>query len=57
MLRITSGNGITRRSFVQAGLLGLGGLGLVDLLRAAPKAPDTSVILFWLSGGPGHMET
>jgi hypothetical protein len=56
--------GITRRSFVQAGLLGLGGLALADLfrLRAAAQAPqasrrDTAVILFWLSGGPGHMET
>jgi hypothetical protein len=55
--------GLTRRSFVQAGLLGLGGLGLADLFRlrasAAPRAPrpKTNVILFWLSGGPGHMET
>ena len=56
--------GLTRRSFVQAGLLGLGGLGLADFfrLRAAAQASaasrrDTAVILFWLSGGPGHMET
>src|SRR5947209_7393302 len=56
--------GLTRRSFVQAGLLGLGGLGLVDFfrLRAAAQPPrrpgrDTAVILFWLSGGPGHLET
>ncbi len=55
--------GLTRRSFVQAGLLGLGGLGLADCfrLRAATPRPggprDTAVILFWLSGGPGHMET
>jgi hypothetical protein len=56
--------GLTRRSFVQAGLLGLGGLALPDLfrLRAAAQVPprpahDTAVILFWLSGGPGHMET
>ena len=49
-----------RRSFVQAGVLGVGGLGLSDLnkLRAAdPASKKTSVILFWLSGGPGHMET
>jgi hypothetical protein len=48
--------GLTRRSFVQAGMLGLGGLGLADLfrMRAAAEAPagDTAVILFWLSGGP-----
>src|SRR5205823_5509719 len=54
--------GLTRRSFVQAGLLGVGGLGLGDFfeLRAAHPGTgtaDTSVILVWLSGGPGHMET
>lgn len=60
MLRITSQQGITRRSFLQAGLLGVGGLALPDLLQlraATPTRSDTSVILFWLSGGPGHMET
>jgi hypothetical protein len=55
-------SGLTRRSFVQAGLLGLGGLGLADFFAlragAAPETRrDTAVILFWLSGGPGHMET
>ena len=54
-------DGVTRRSFLQAGVLGLGGLALPDLLRLRAAA-DTetrpkSVILFWLSGGPGHMET
>src|SRR5579859_1059868 len=55
--------GITRRNFVQAGLLGLGGLGLGDLLRlrsaqaGEARRKETCVILFWLSGGPGHMET
>ena len=54
---------ITRRSFVQAGLLGAGGLMLGDYLSLSahgaerPVKRDTSVILFWLSGGPGHMET
>ena len=67
MLRFVGGSasdcaGISRRNFVQAGLLGVGGLALADLFRlqAAPAAAarkDTSVILFWLSGGPGHMET
>ncbi|MCR9234918.1 MAG: DUF1501 domain-containing protein [bacterium] len=54
----------SRRSFLQAGFLTLGGLSLADLLRlraasAAPhkSTPDTSVILIWLQGGPSHMET
>jgi hypothetical protein len=54
-------SGMSRRNFLQAGVLGLGGLSLADLgrLQAAGRAaaPDTGVILFWLSGGPGHMET
>lgn len=53
---------ITRRSILQAGALGFGGLGLADLLRAreaagATATPDTSVIFIWLPGGPPHMET
>jgi hypothetical protein len=53
---------VSRRSFLQAGSLALGGLALGDLLRlrAAAKesaSPDTSVILIWLQGGPSHMET
>lgn len=59
-------DGIARRSFVQAGALGAGGLLLPDFLRIReaqaatdPKRADekTAVVLFWLSGGPGHMET
>ncbi len=68
MLTIVGGaawdcDGVTRRSFLQAGVLGLGGLALPDLLRlraageSAAKGRGRSVILFWLSGGPGHMET
>src|SRR5262245_53369900 len=56
--------GATRRSFLQAGVLGVGGLALGDYLRAQetedyalPHVKDASVILFWMSGGPGHMET
>ena len=65
MFRVVGGcatdcSGITRRHFVQAGALG--GFGLGGLLKArAAQAPtrrsDTSVILLWMSGGPGHMET
>ena len=54
---------LSRRSFVQAGALGIGGLTLADFSRikadgaVRSSASDSSVILFWLSGGPGHMET
>src|SRR5262245_38539169 len=53
----------SRRSFLQAGALGLGGLTLAELTRLEAEAgvrkgaAGTSVILIWLSGGPGHMET
>lgn len=67
MLRIATGrratdcDGVTRRGFLQAGALGVGGLALSDYLRleaaGAVKRSETRVILFWLSGGPGHMET
>ena len=49
---------VSRRSFLQAGSLGLEALGLADFLRlralANPIAgtePDTAVILVWLPGG------
>jgi hypothetical protein len=48
---------------LQAGALGVGGLSLAELLKLRAQgavrqaARDTSVILLWLSGGPGHMET
>ena len=55
---------LSRRSFLRAGSLAMGGLGLSDLLRgralaeqAGHASPDTSVILIWLQGGPSHMET
>lgn len=55
---------VARRSFLEAGSLALGGLGLSDLLRSRAQAKeagetsaDTSVILIWLQGGPSHMET
>ena len=67
MLKIVGGRAdqtaVTRRSFVQAGMLGVGGLTLAKLFRARTvhgaesPARDNSVILFWMSGGPGHMET
>lgn len=54
---------VSRRNFLRAGSLGVGGLTIADLLRldaagaVRPSAAGSSVILFWLSGGPGHMET
>jgi hypothetical protein len=55
---------MSRRSFLEAGTLGLGGLALGDLLRLRadaktrqPTGRDTSVIFVWLPGGPPHMET
>jgi uncharacterized protein (DUF1501 family) len=68
MLRIFGGgtrdcDGITRRSFLEAGVLGVGGLALPELLKvrasaaASGEGAGKSVVLFWLSGGPGHMET
>jgi len=76
MLRVTGScstdcEGIPRRSFVQAGLLGLGGISLADFLNlqhqteaagpnrrgAINRDADTNVILIWMSGGPGHHET
>jgi hypothetical protein len=71
MFRVIGGSGTdctstTRRSFLQAGVLGVGGLALGDYYRAkasttadyaVPHVEGASVILIWMSGGPGHMET
>ena len=69
MFRVLGGTGsdctgTTRRTFLQAGVLGVGGLALGDSScakandeHALPHVEGASVILFWLSGGPGHMET
>jgi hypothetical protein len=54
---------VTRRTALKFGALGLGGLGLGDLLRLRAQAStsasheDRSVIFVWLPGGPPHMET
>ena len=53
-------DGLSRRSFLQLGVAGLASLGMPELLRAreasGPSKKDTSVILIWLDGGPGHMD-
>jgi hypothetical protein len=70
MLRIHTGqssaycDGRSRRSFVQLGVAGMASASLAQILAAkeqsqAPgkSSKDTSVILLWLDGGPGHMDT
>ncbi len=55
---------ISRREFLTAGALGVGGLTLPDLLRLrahaaqvdTPVDQDTSVIFVWLPGGPPHID-
>jgi hypothetical protein len=53
--------GITRRTALKAGFLGLMGLSLPDLLRLRAEGSaarkDTAVILIWLDGGPSQLET
>lgn len=53
--------GVSRRTALKAGFLGLAGLTLADLhrLRAegAAQKNDKSVILIWLDGGPSQLET
>jgi len=56
-------DGQTRRSFMQVGVAGMASVGLGTVLRAKAATlgqggakKDTSVILLWLDGGPGHMD-
>jgi len=53
---------LRRREFMRIGTLALGGLTLPQLLARRTQAgaavePDTSVILFWMWGGPSQFET
>jgi hypothetical protein len=55
--------GSTRRGFLQTGLKGIAGLSVPALLQqralasaAGRSQRKTSVILFWLSGGPSHLD-
>jgi hypothetical protein len=68
MLEITGGayrdcDGVSRRRFLRAGVLGLTGLSLADMLRlraaraeSGQPTRDTSVILIWKGGGPSHLD-
>jgi len=50
---------MTRRSFLQAGALGMGGLSLVDLLKleaASGRKSHKATIMIFLSGGPPHQD-
>lgn len=54
---------MTRRSFVQLGVAGMASVALPRILeakeasrRAGHPEKDTSVIMLWLDGGPGHMD-
>jgi hypothetical protein len=70
MLRISGGksrcycDGFSRRHFLQIGVAGIASAPLSTIFRARAEASsvpsvskDTSVILLWLDGGPGHMDT
>jgi len=52
---------IRRREFLRVGTLALGGISLSDVLRERARAGEgsraTSVILFWMWGGPSQLET
>src|SRR5690349_21852284 len=57
-------DGITRRNLVQAGLAGVVGLTLPDILRlqtlsaeTSTSAPKTSIIYLEMAGGPTQHET
>src|SRR4051812_46338165 len=53
-------DGITRRSFLKAGALGVGGMSLADVLRlrarGGAKPAGKSVIMVYLPGGPSHID-
>ena len=55
--------GLSRRSLLRIGSLGIGGLSLPNLLRLRSAAAGTgnvgnrkSVILVWQAGGPSHLD-
>jgi len=67
MQRKTCGGPVSRRSILEAGMLGATGLSLADLLRlraaaaemtpGRPRRDDTAVIFLWMPGGFPHLET
>jgi len=63
--RVPEGTAVVdRRGMIKAGLAGMAGLSLPDLLRARAAAKEAgratsprSVILLWMAGGPSHIDT
>ena len=54
-------DGLSRRGFLKAGALAVGGLTLADLLRLKAQARPTvgvskAIIMVYLNGGPSHMD-
>ncbi|MFO0878077.1 MAG: DUF1501 domain-containing protein [Gemmataceae bacterium] len=52
-------DGLSRRSFLHLGVAGMASVGLGGLFQARAQSStrkNTSVILIWLDGGPGHMD-
>lgn len=54
-------DGVSRRSFMKIGALGMGGLALPDFLRAqsasgGSPSREKSVIMVFLAGGPSHQD-
>src|SRR5262249_59458914 len=56
-------DGVSRRSFLRLGIAGMASVGLPQFLRAKEESvqatgssKNTSVILIWLDGGPGHLD-
>src|SRR5438067_12627432 len=54
-------DGLSRRSFIKAGALAIGGLTLPQFLQSraerSAKKRDKSVIMICLGGGPSHIDT
>ena len=56
---------VSRRNMIKAGMAGIAGLTLPDLLRHRAQAAESgnamasnrSVILLWMTGGPSHIDT
>src|SRR5207249_1510096 len=62
--RFRTCDGLSRRSILRVGVLGLAGMTLADLLRHRVRAAEqgrqpkeTAVIQVFLEGGPSHIDT